>query len=90
MAWKRELVKHWSALRFGSATVQQQGEQFLFQVQVFLDALNPDAVRVELYADAQKGVAPITQPMNRGRRLVGPANSFTYTAVVPAIRPAVC
>ena len=44
VAWKAELAKHWSALRFGSATVQQQGEQYVFQVQVFLDALNPDAV----------------------------------------------
>jgi starch phosphorylase len=89
VAWKGELAKHWSALRFGSATVQQQGEQYLFQVQVFLDALNPDAVRVELYADPQKkDVAPITQPMNRGERLAGPANSFNYTAVVPITRPA--
>jgi starch phosphorylase len=89
VAWKGELAKHWSALRFGSATVQQQGEQYLFQVQVFLDALNPDAVRVELYADPQKkDVAPITQPMDRGERLAGPANSFNYTAVVPITRPA--
>jgi glycogen phosphorylase len=88
VAWKADLAKHWSALRFGSATVQRQGEQYVFQAQVFLDALNPDAVRVELYADAQKDAAPITQPMSRGELLVGATNGFTYTAVVPTTRPA--
>jgi len=88
VAWKEELTKHWTALRFGSATVQQHGEQYLFQVQVFLDALNPDAVRVELYAEAQRDAAPITQPMNRGERLVGAESAFTYTVFVPRTRPA--
>ncbi len=88
LTWQADLAKHWSALRFGSATVQQQGKQYVFKVQVFLDALNPDAVRAELYADAQKDAAPITQPMNRGERLVGATNGFTYSVVVPAIRPA--
>ena len=88
VAWKADLAKHWSSLRFGSATVQQQGEQYHFQVQVFLDALNPDAVGVELYADAQKDLDAITQPMNRGERLVGATNGFSYTAVVGTTRPA--
>ncbi|MFL6438161.1 MAG: alpha-glucan family phosphorylase [Terriglobales bacterium] len=88
VAWQAELAKHWSALRFGSATVQQQGEQYLFQVQVFLDALNADAVRVELYAEAQKDAAPITQRMNRGERLHDAASGFTYTAATPINRPA--
>ena len=88
VAWQADLAKHWSSLRFGSATVQQQGEQYLFRVQVFLNALKPDAVRVELYANAQKDAAPITLPMNRGELLVGATNGFTYTAVVPTTRPA--
>ncbi|HET6181380.1 MAG TPA: alpha-glucan family phosphorylase [Candidatus Sulfotelmatobacter sp.] len=86
--WKADLAKHWSALRFGSSTVQQQGEKYLFQVQVFLDAMNPDAIRVEIYADAQKDAAPIEQTMNRGERLVGAATGFTYTAAIPTTRPA--
>jgi glycogen phosphorylase len=88
VAWHAELAKHWPALRFGSAIVQQQGEQYLFQVQVFLGDINPDAVRVELYANAQKDAAAITRPMNRRERLVGAASGFTYTAFVPTTRPA--
>jgi glycogen phosphorylase len=88
VAWQAELAKHWSLLRFGSATVQQQGEQYLFQVQVFLEDINPEAVRVELYAAAEKDAGPTTQIMNRGKRLAGAASGFTYSALIPTNRPA--
>jgi starch phosphorylase len=88
VAWQAELAKHWSALRFGPATVEQQGEQYLFRVQVFLDDLDPDAVSVELCAEAQKDGEPITQAMTRGERLAGAASTFTYSASVPTSRPA--
>jgi len=87
VAWQAELAKHWSEVRFGPATVEQQGERFLFHVQVFLDDIDPDAVRVELYADAQKDGDPTTQAMNRGERLVGATSAFTYSASVPTNRP---
>jgi starch phosphorylase len=85
--WRAELAKHWSALRFGPATVEQQGEQYLFRVQVFLDDIDPDAVRVELYADAQKGEDSITHALSRGERLVGATGGFTFSASVPTGRP---
>jgi starch phosphorylase len=87
VAWQAELAKHWSALRFGSATVEQQGEQYLFHVQVFLDDIDPDAVGVELYAEAQRDGEPITQAMTRGERLAGAASAFTYSASFPTSRP---
>jgi glycogen phosphorylase len=87
VAWQAELAKHWSALRFGPATVEQQGERYLFHVQVFLDDMDPDAVRVELYAQGQKDEAPVTQAMNRGERLVGATSAYTYSASVPTGRP---
>jgi len=85
--WQAELTKHWSALRFGPATVEQQGEQYLFHVQVFLENIDPDAVRVELYAEAQKDEGPIMHAMNRGERLAGETGVFTYSASVPTGRP---
>jgi starch phosphorylase len=86
--WQASLSKHWSALRFGSATVDQQGGQYLFQVQVYLDELDPEAVQLELYAAGQNGGAPLRQPMIRGERLVGSANGFIYSVQIPATRPA--
>jgi len=87
VAWQAELAKHWSALRFGPTTVEQHGEQYLFHVQVFLGDIDPDAVRVELYAEAQRDEGPITHVMNRGERLAGAASAFTYSASVPTSRP---
>jgi glycogen phosphorylase len=83
VAWQAELAKHWSALRFGSATAEQQSEEYVFHVQVFLDDIDPDAVSVELYAEAQKDEDPITLAMTRGEPLVGATNAFTYSASVP-------
>jgi starch phosphorylase len=87
LEWQAALGKHWSALRFGAATSVQQGDQHVFQVQVYLDELDPDAVKVELYADGVNGGEPIQLAMVRGERLVGSANGFIYTARVPANRP---
>jgi starch phosphorylase len=82
------MSKHWSTLRFGSAAVTRQGDRDLFQVQVYLDDLDPTAVKVELYAEGTNGGAPVREAMTRGERLVGAANGFTYAATLPATRPA--
>jgi starch phosphorylase len=87
VAWEAELAKHWSALRFGPATVGQQGNQYVFHVQVFLDDIDPDAVSVELYAEALKDGDPVAQDMTRGERVAGATGAFTYSASVPASRP---
>jgi glycogen phosphorylase len=87
--WQAQVGKHWSTVRFGSATVEQKDGQYVFQAQVFLDDLDPDAVNAELYAEGQNGNAPLRYRMDRGERLVGSENGFTYTAHVPATRPAV-
>jgi starch phosphorylase len=87
VGWHAELDKHWLALRFGPTTVEQQGDQYIFHVQVFLDGIDPDAVRVELYAEAKEDEHPITHAMNRGELLVGATSAFTYNASVPTSRP---
>ena len=87
VAWQTELAKHWSALRFGPATVEQQGGQYLFHVQVFLNNMDPDAVSVELYAEPQKDGDPIVQAMTRGERPAEAGSAFTYSASIPTSRP---
>ena len=94
--WRTQVAEHWSGLRFGPATLEEKEGQHLFQVQVFLDDLDPNAVSVELYAEGQaegnaegkNGDAPARHPMTRGDRLVGSANAYMFTAAIPATRPA--
>lgn len=86
--WRRHLEQHWAGARFGDLKVEPEDGQFTFEVQVYLDELDPDAVKVELYADAQEGGDPLREPMRRGQALIGSTNSFVYSARVPANRPA--
>ncbi len=85
--WRRQLSAHWSRLRFGSVQVETEGEEHRFQVQVYLDEMNPDAIRVELYAEALEEGEPVRHVMVRGEPLVD-ENAWRYSAAVPANRPA--
>jgi starch phosphorylase len=88
LKWESELAEHWPKLHFGSATVEHSGQEDVFQVQAFLDDLDPDSVSVELYAESREGHPSVRQPMNRRERLIDSVNGFMYTARIPAIRPA--
>jgi len=85
--WKRHLAGHWSRLRFSSVRVESTDELHNFDVQVHLDEMDPDAIQVELYAEAVNGDEPIRQVMTRRESLVG-QNVWRYSASVPATRPA--
>ena len=85
--WRRQLAVHWSKLRFGSMHVETVGGEHRFQVQVYLDELNADAVHVELYADGIDGGEPVRHVMVRGESLAG-ENAWRYSAFVRADRPA--
>ena len=84
--WWRSLNQQWSALRFGEVKHKTAGELHLFEVQVYVDDLDPEAVRVELYADGVDGNAPERVDMQRTRPLLGAANGYIYRAEVPATR----
>jgi starch phosphorylase len=56
-------------------------------VQVYLDELDPELVRIELYANGVGGAAAERVEMQRLRQLVGAANGYAYRAEVPATRP---
>jgi len=62
--------------------------QHVFEVQVYLDDLDPEAVRVELYANGVNGSAPERVAMQRVRQLVGATDGYAYRAEVHAARPA--
>lgn len=86
--WRLALEQKWAALRFGEVKVETDGEQHVFEVQVYLDDLDPEAVRVEIYADGVRDGAPVRQEMKRVRQLVGAINGYAYRARVPTVRPA--
>jgi glycogen phosphorylase len=86
--WRHALEQNWAALRFGDVKIESDGGQDTFEVQVYLDDLDPEAVRVELYADGVDGTTPERVEMKRVRPLVGAIHGHTYRATLPAARPA--
>ena len=67
---------------------ETHSERHVFEVQVYLNDLDPNAVRVELYADGVMGSAPARQEMKRVRQLTGASSGYyVYSAAVPATRP---
>jgi starch phosphorylase len=86
--WQRMLERHWSTIRFGEVKAATDAGLHVFEVQVYLDDIDPEAVRVELYANCSEDAAPIRLEMKRARPLVGSSGGFIYEGSVPAERPA--
>jgi starch phosphorylase len=85
--WKHAVDQKWAALRFGQVKIETVGRQHVFEVQVYLNDLDPEAVRVELYADGVMGSAPVRQEMKHVRQLAGASGGYVYSAAVSAARP---
>jgi starch phosphorylase len=85
--WQHSLEQKWATLHFGEVKVETRSEQHLFEVQVCLNDLDPEALLVELYADGVMGSPPVRQEMKRVRQLAGAPGAYVYSAAVPAGRP---
>jgi starch phosphorylase len=85
--WQRALEQKWAMLHFGEVKVETVEQQHVFEVQTYLGEVDPDWVRVELYANGINGEGPVRQEMKRVRQLVGAANGYAYSARVAANRP---
>ena len=86
--WRNSLDKKWAGVHFGEVKVETGGEQHVFDIQVYLDDLDPEMVRVELYANGVGDALPVRVEMQRARQLVGAMNGYAYRAQVSASRPA--
>jgi starch phosphorylase len=79
---QHRLEKQWNALHFGEVKVDTAGGQHVFEVEVFLDALDPETVRVELCATGVKGGAFVRQEMKLcAKKPNGPGSHFYRTSL---------
>jgi len=86
--WQHAVAQKWGSLRFGDVRVETNADHHAFEVEIFLNDLDMDAVRVELYADGIDGGEPVRQEMKCAGPLPGPSQHCVYQATVPASRPA--
>jgi len=85
--WQQTLEKQWGLVRFGDIKVVPQDGQYVFEVQVYLNDLAPEAVQVELYADGVKGNESLRLTLKQVRKLAGASGGYVYRTAVPATRP---
>jgi len=85
---RHRLEKQWNALHFGDVRVETHGGQNIFDVQVFLGDLDPQAVRVELYTNGARDKAPVRQEMKLSSNPPDGPGGSVYRASVSADRPA--
>jgi len=85
--WRQEVARKWSGVRFGAGTNRSGDGHHIFEVEVWLESLDPQTLRVELYADGVKGGIPVCLEMTRLQPVAGAAGGYVYSATVPADRP---
>jgi starch phosphorylase len=85
---RHNLEQKWAAMRFGEIKVETNGQQHIFEVEIYLNDIDPNAVRVEIYADGINGGNPVRQEMKRGRQIVDAVRGYIYSVTISATRPA--
>ena len=86
--WQHAVDRNWGSLRFGDVRAETNADHHAFEVDVFLNDLEPNAVRIELYADWTNGgdavrvELPCVQPQSDA------SGCRVYRATVSASRPA--
>jgi starch phosphorylase len=86
--WQQAVDRKWGSLRFGDLRVETNADHHVFEVAIFLNDLDPNAVRVQLYADGINGGDPVREEMKCAQPLPDASRRCVYHAMVPATRPA--
>jgi starch phosphorylase len=86
--WQHAVDREWGSLRFGDLRGETNADHHVFEVEIFLNDLDPNAVRVELYADGINGGDPECAEMKCARPLPDASRPCVYHATVSTARPA--
>lgn len=84
--WKHSLIQNWGKVRFNEVNVETKEDQYVFEIQVYLDGIDPNNVELELYAGGTDHLESVKQKMKLVRQLEGEPNFYVYHGVVPANR----
>lgn len=84
--WENNLKNNWSFLRFVDLKVETVADKHKFEVHVYLNELDPDSVKVQLFANDSNSDKPIEKDMTRIRELGG-TSVYVFQAEVSAEMP---
>jgi starch phosphorylase len=75
-------------LRFGNLRVETNADHHVFEVEILLNDLNQNAVRVELYADETNAGDPVRVEMKCSQQIPDSSRRWVYHATVSTARQA--
>ena len=88
-AWQGDLARAWQGLRIGSVAFSPREGELVCAAQVFLGTILPEAVRVELFADAtEPGASPVVVDLVRGQAIPDAEGGWLYRGIAPDGRAA--
>ncbi len=89
--WNLSLEQNWNKLSFGELKIETDKERHRFEVQVYLNQLDPKAVKVELYSeDATKEMeykGPIPSASNGHIYSIDISTTYPSSSFTPRILP---
>lgn len=88
LAWHAALEQHWPSIRFGEVRITRNGGLWRFFVPIHLGELDPDAVRVELYADPEGGQDRVCRLLVREDTAATAPGWHLYQGSIQSERPA--
>ncbi len=85
--WAAHLERHWARLRFIEARIEPGREAHRVRVQVHLDEVPVEWVRVEAYAEGGDGRPPLAVALDHRGAMPGTVGEHLFEGMVPADRP---
>jgi starch phosphorylase len=86
--WRRSMDRNWSSSHFGNLRVDSNAERHVFEVEIFLNGLDPNSVRVELYANGINGGDPVRMEMQCAKPMPDKSSGCVFRATVATTRSA--
>ncbi len=88
LEWRCKLQAHWDTVHLGEPKIEVQESTYRFEVPVYLGAVPPHWVQVELYADPlTPDQLPERIPLIPEHPLFGAEGGFLYVGQAPVTRP---
>jgi starch phosphorylase len=86
--WERNLRDHWHEIRIGTSLATRDAAGCLrIEVAVTLGDIDPEGIRVEIYADSMEGSATVCERLRRGEPIPGTTSGFFYSTELHTGRP---
>lgn len=85
--WQDHLQENWEGLRFGTCRVASSADSHAFEVEVYCGELDPEVIRVEVFAEGGYGLPPARIPLSHKEAVAGLVNVYCYKGEAPVSRP---